>query len=120
MIAESSWYHDDSEHAMEEISTPVFALTGKRCRLRFWYAADLGVNGTMRVTVKNDAGSNIALEKQGNATGNWTFATVRLSEGTNVQVTIGLSASGDENYWLAVDDLRFTDCDPGTYTSADV
>ena len=57
-----------------------------------------------------------ALSKTGNATGNWTFVTARLLEGTNVQVTIGLSiapANTYEQYWLAVDDVRFTDCDPG-------
>ena len=61
MIAESSWWHyGDDDHSMEEISTPVFGLTGKRCRLRMYYAAELGVNGTMEITVKNDAGSFVS------------------------------------------------------------
>ena len=56
----------------------------------------------------------VAFSKTGNATGDWTFLTVRLSEGTNVQVSIGLTAQSDtESYWLAVDDMRFTDCDTG-------
>ena len=64
MIAESNWWHyGEDEHEVEEISTPVFATTGKRCRLRMYYAADLGVNGTMTVTVKNDAGSFVSTVK---------------------------------------------------------
>ena len=61
MIAESSWWHyTDDAHNMEELTTPVFANTGKRCRLRMYYAADLGVNGTMAITVKNDAGTHVS------------------------------------------------------------
>jgi len=35
MMAETTWYHDGDEHDSETISTPVFAKTGKRCRIRF-------------------------------------------------------------------------------------
>lgn len=50
--------------------------------------------------------------KTGNSSGNWTGAVVRLGEGANVVVTFGLSV-GTETNWLALDDVRFTDCDPG-------
>ena len=61
MMAESSWYHDD-DHLIEEISTPVFAKTGKRCRMRFWHVMDLGQNGSMVVTMKSDKGSVVRMK----------------------------------------------------------
>ena len=61
MIAESLWWHNaDDDHNMELLTTPTFANTGKRCRLRMYYAADLGDSGTMTVTITNDKGSTVS------------------------------------------------------------